>query len=198
MTYDHISSDEMLEKIRSSVGSNPLVPLSSVRPPKTLIPRDEFHRIKILTAHTTDLGFCIHDFTMAPCQLHRDCINCEEQVCVKGDQVKYDALQKQLAETRRFVSDAVDAVSEGYMGSDRWLDHHTVTIQRLEKLLEVLDNPAVPSGSLIQLANENIASRIGEVDDIVLRDQLNEDPEIDSDIEKLSYFSPKNDAKIWA
>lgn len=191
VAYDHVTSDEMLEKIRSAIGNNAVVTAPSSSSNKPLIRRDEFYRIQILTAHTTDLGFCIHDFTMAPCQLYRDCNNCEEQVCVKGDPVKYDALQAQLREGRRFLADAVKAVSEGYMGSDRWFEHHTVTVQRLEKLLNILDNPEVPVGSVIQLSSGKVGSRIENSGEKLSVYQSNDGFEADSG-GKLNYMSEEN------
>ena len=60
-------------------------PLAEI-PKKSLIPRDEFARLMVPTAHITDLGFCDQVYTMSPCPLHRDCIHCENLVCVKGDE----------------------------------------------------------------------------------------------------------------
>ncbi len=71
--YDHVTPDQMLQKIRDAVGDETQMfgPLAEL-PKRALIPRDEFARLKVPTAHTTDLGFCIHDFTMSPCQLHME------------------------------------------------------------------------------------------------------------------------------
>jgi hypothetical protein len=37
---------------------------------------------------------------MSPCQLHRDCIHCEDLVCVKGDEEKTIRLRQNLDEAR--------------------------------------------------------------------------------------------------
>jgi hypothetical protein len=109
-------------------------------------------RLKVPTAHTTDLGFCIHDYTMSPCQLHMDCIHCEDMVCVKGDEEKIQRLRQRLEEARALLVRAEEAVREGYAGSDRWLDHHKTTVDRLSQLCSIMDNPKVPNGSVIQLS----------------------------------------------
>ncbi len=36
--------------------------------------------------HATEFGYCVHDYMMSPCDKFRDCINCNEQVCVKGEE----------------------------------------------------------------------------------------------------------------
>jgi hypothetical protein len=73
-TYDHVSADELVLKIRGALGDDSQMfgPLANL-PKRIVIHRDEFARLKVPTAHTTEFGVCIHDYTMAPCQLHADC-----------------------------------------------------------------------------------------------------------------------------
>lgn len=151
--YDHVTPDQMLQKIRDAVGdeSQMFGPLAEL-PKKVLIPRDEFARLMVPTAHTTDLGFCIHDYTMSPCQLHMDCIHCEDLVCVKGDTEKTQRLQQRLEEARDLLEQAEQAVGEGYAGSDRWLMHHKSTVERLSQLCSIMDDPKVPLGAVVQLS----------------------------------------------
>jgi len=166
VAYDHVTADELIEKFRAVIGDeNQMVgPLATI-PKNILIPRDEFARLKIPTAHTTDLGFCVHDYTMAPCQLHLDCILCEEQVCVKGDEVKQAKLRTQLAEARKLLADAKEAVKKGYVGGDRWMEHHLATTERLSQLCEIMDNPDVPVGSIIQLSNLRMPSQVVQAEE---------------------------------
>jgi hypothetical protein len=154
--YDHVTPDQMLQKIREAVGDSSQMfgPLAEM-PKRVLIPRDEFARLKVSTAHTTDFGYCIHDYTMSPCQLHRDCINCEDMVCVKGDQDKEARLKQRLEEARALLAKAQVARAEGYAGSDRWMEHHTSTVERLSQLCSLIDDPKVPVGAVIQLASSS-------------------------------------------
>lgn len=82
--YDHVTADEFLQKVRNIDDGSMFGPLAEFVS-RTPISREEFLQLKFPTAHTTELGFCIHDWTMLPCQKHRDCINCTEHVCLKGD-----------------------------------------------------------------------------------------------------------------
>lgn len=169
--YDHVSAGEMLQIIRESVGdiSKVVGPLATI-PKQSLIRRDEFSRLIIPTAHTSDIGYCIHDYTMSPCLVHRDCINCQEHVCVKGDSVKTARLQQNLREAEDLLSKAKAAVENEYFGSDRWLEHHMLTTERLRQLCEIMDDPKVPVGSIIQLNNVKSASRIEQA--AIVRAQL--------------------------
>lgn len=83
-TYDHLSGHELVKMIREVDDGSMFGPLGELAT-KSPISRDEFLALKIPTAHVTELGVCIHDWTMLPCQKHRDCINCTEHFCIKGD-----------------------------------------------------------------------------------------------------------------
>lgn len=159
--YDHESSRDVVEYVRKMSSSEhqsigPLARLKGV----TLIPRDEFARLKIPTAHTTEFGYCVHDFTMTPCQIHLDCMNCGEQVCIKGDRIREENLRRQREETRQLLAAAVEGQSEGYAGADRWITHQTQTLKRMDQLCEILDDPRVPVGAVIQPSGVVPASRI--------------------------------------
>lgn len=161
--YDHVTSGQMLQKIRDAVGGDQMFGPLAELPKKVLIRRDEFARLVVPTAHTTDLGYCVHDYTASPCQLHMDCIHCQDLVCVKGDAEKETLLRRRLDEAKVLMERAQAATSEGYSGSDRWLDHHRTTVDRLAQLCSIMDDPRVPDGAVIQLAAPNMPSRIDRV-----------------------------------
>lgn len=151
--YDHVTPGQMVLKIRDAIGDDSTMfgPLAELAK-KTLIPRDEFARLVVPTAHTTELGYCIHDYTMSPCQQHRDCVHCTDLICVKGDEEKERRLRLQLDEARDLMRRAEEATKDGYFGSDRWLEHHTTTVERLSQLCFIIDDPKVPIGAVIQLS----------------------------------------------
>lgn len=158
--YDHVTPGQMLQKIRDAVGGDQMFGPLRELPKKVLIRRDEFARLVVPTAHSTDLGYCVHDYTASPCQLHLDCIHCQDLVCVKGDAEKTAMLRQRLEEAKGLMEKAGAAVDEGYSGSDRWLEHHRSTVDRLSQLCAIMDDPAVPNGAVIQLATPKMPSRI--------------------------------------
>jgi len=159
--YDHVTPAQMLEKVRSAVGDSSQMfgPLSEI-PVNLPVSRDEFGRLRFPTAHTTDIGFCVHDYTMSPCELHRDCLNCEDLVCVKGDVTKAERLRTRLAEAKHLLDRAEQARAKGYAGSDRWLVHHLGTVERLTQLCAIMDDPNVPDGTCVQLGRKSGPMRI--------------------------------------
>lgn len=165
--YDHVPANEIIAKIRNSLGDDLQMfgPLSEL-PKQVIIHRDEFARLIVPSAHTTELGVCIHDYTMSPCQLHADCINCNEQVCIKGDKVRSERIHAELVAAKESLAAAQQAVGEGYFGANRWAEHHSKTVERLSQLCAILDNPDVPDGAVIQLSNIPVASRIDQAEQI--------------------------------
>ena len=167
--YDHVTPRQMLQKIRDAVGGDKMFGPLAELPKRALIRRDEFARLVVPTAHTTDLGYCVHDYTMSPCQLHMDCIHCQDLVCVKGDAETEALLRQRLVEARGLLEKAELATAEGSFGGDRWRDHHRSTVDRLSQLCAIIDDPEVPNGAVIQLATPKMPFRIEQAPK---RDQL--------------------------
>ncbi|MFL9964084.1 integrase [Paraburkholderia sediminicola] len=173
--YDHESTQSLLARVRSIVGDDARMfgPVTTTSQ-SILIPRDEFGRLKIPTAHTTDYGYCVHDYVMSPCQIHRDCLNCNEQFCVKGEAEKEKRLRQAHAEAIKLASDAEQAVADGDYGAEEWLKTHRNTLATIEALLAIIDNPAVPVGSVILPVRAEQASRLDFADEA--RAALTESP----------------------
>lgn len=159
--YNHVSDKDMLAHIRKAVGDPALSvgPLSNIDK-RIFISRDKFAELKIVTAHTNGLGYCIHDFTMLPCQIYGDCINCNEQVCIKGDAAAEANLRQMQLETHTLLEKAKAAMDEDEYGANEWVRHQSLTLERLDQLIAILDNAAVPAGSVIQLSGVVPASRL--------------------------------------
>ena len=143
--YDHVSADEMLEDLDAATGGE-LQPVK-VQPPAT---REEFAGLATGAAHVTEYGFCLHDFAMLPCLLHRDCLNCDEHVCVKGDLAKEARMAAHLEQARLLLAYASEGDQAGYEGADRWRDHQQRTIERVENIWTILQDPDVPNGTVIR------------------------------------------------
>ena len=159
--YNHVSDRDLQARIKELRGGEPasfnqLVAQTRV----SLMPRQKFAEMKIQAAHTTDLGFCIHDFAMSPCQLHLDCVNCNEQVCVKGDEFGEANARTKLIETQTLLAEAEAADAEGAYGAARWVVHQRLTSDRLAQLVSILDDPRIQRGAIIRLIHLKPASRL--------------------------------------
>ncbi|KOQ67374.1 integrase [Stenotrophomonas maltophilia] len=170
-SYNHVSDRDVQarlvglrqERQRESVTEMAAEPRPQVR--VSLIPREKFTEMGIQAAHTTDFGVCVHDFVMSPCALHRDCTNCNEQVCIKGDEIGDANTRAKLAETSSLLAEAEAADAEGIYGASRWVEHQRLALSRLSELVAILDDPQVPPGALIRLTHIRPASRVRQAVD---------------------------------
>lgn len=161
--YNHITPEQRLERLRSQVGDRTKASGALSSMPKVIpIKRAEYAAAKIPTAHVTDFGYCIHDFSFEPCQLHRDCLSCNDHVCVKGDKAAEDRLGLKLEETKRLLAEAEAAMGAEEYGADRWVEHNKAVLERLVALSGILADPSIENGAIIQMSNPNAPSRLKE------------------------------------
>lgn len=156
--YDHMSEFELVDMIRTHDSAlsldKPLAEIAEQVAAKIPMTRQEFNTLAIPTAHITDFGFCIHDFTMSSCQKFRDCLNCTEQVCVKGDR-RIDRLKERHIMVKQLRDKAAQEIEEGTAGADRWFQIQDLTEQRVRELIGIMEDPAIANGAIIKLKNDN-------------------------------------------
>ena len=157
--YDQRSSEDFLEKIDELTGGELTSPLQEAASSlaitaedETSLTKKEFLKLNIGAAHTTEYGYCFHDFAANPCEMHRDCINCQEHACVKGDASKAERLRSQLELIEKQLEDTEQAIKEGAYGSNQWYEKHKQTRDRLRKLVDAMDDETIPEGAIIQLS----------------------------------------------
>lgn len=161
--YDHRSGRDIVEHIRQSIGGDGQVFKTPVAIEQgELIARVQFGSLGVFSAHTTDFGYCVHDYTMTPCQVHLDCLHCNELVCVKGDAVREANVLRCRAETESLLAGCQAAEQAGDFGANRWVEHQKSTLARLNELAEIFANPLVPTGAVIQLKHIKPASRLAQ------------------------------------
>ena len=165
--YNHQTPEQLNTKLRiitkqdnihSSLGIAELI----IFTPETL---QEINADANITAHVTEFGVCIHSYVLNPCEKHRDCVNCEEQVCEKGDDEKLKRLKDKLKHEEILLTGDQQAVSNGLVNSEVFLNKRLTTIERCKALIEKLEDDSIPNGSLIKLAIDKV-SRLDKALDI--------------------------------
>ena len=156
--YDHMSEFELVDMLRKHDPElsldRSLTEIAEQIATQLPMTRQEFNSLAIPTAHVTEYGFCIHDYVMSPCQRFRDCLNCTEQVCIKGDR-RVDRLRTRYAQVRQLMERAEREIAEGSAGADRWYEIHALTEKRLASLLAILEDSSIPDGAIIRLNNQH-------------------------------------------
>lgn len=153
-TYNHMGDHEILDKVKGTgliakMGGA----LGKVRS-NLPVSLEDLNEIGDCVAHVTEYGFCVHDWSMVPCQKHRDCLNCTEQVCVKGDEEKLKRLKDLRERIVQQLSKAEAAKKDGIYGADRWAQHQKRTLHRANQIIEIQESKEVADGALIKLRND--------------------------------------------
>lgn len=156
-TYNHMTEYELVSMAESIDPSKSLYgPLGELK--KHLpVTSQEFNTLEQAAVHVTEYGYCVHDYTMSPCEKFRDCINCTEQVCIKGDDVKLLRMKNRLAHIETLISKAQKSYEEEDYGSDRWLDYQLKTSKRLKELISILENPSIENGAQVKLRGSDFS-----------------------------------------
>lgn len=143
--FERVAQAEAIDLNRELFGPGGMV--SALVP---LTPKD-LELVERGAIHATDYGVCIHDYVVSPCERFRDCLNCHEQVCIKGDKKKEERIRSRHQEVGKDLAAARLAVENGFVGADRWFEHHEMLYDRLSQLVAIFDDPVVPEGALIKL-----------------------------------------------
>ncbi|WP_340568892.1 hypothetical protein [Stenotrophomonas sp. G106K1] len=154
--YDHMSSDEVQSPVSQAIASGFMANLVE-KPPRHIILRSHFSEVGASAAHTTAYGWCMHDFASEPCLMYRDCMNCEEQECVKGEKQKEQNLRALKRETECLLAAARLALEDEEYGADTWVKHQELTVERIVSLLAILEDNSVSDGARIRLNIVNAA-----------------------------------------
>ena len=150
--YDHETAASLVAKARA-VGEDMFDRAITVTPrgPVTANQLMEGH---LPAVHLTKYGACLHDFAMSPCPFYRDCLNCVEHACVKGDERAERALRDRLAVMEKAVAAAEEAAVAGDPGPEIWLSRKTLELARLRELVALIDNPTIHTGAILRLNDE--------------------------------------------
>ncbi len=96
---------------------------------------------------------CITSYLSEPCTKYRDCINCNEHVCIKGDDGKCERIRQRLEREKKLLKQDKKAVDDGVQGAEQWYQRRKLTTDRCAQLLAMMEDPNIQDGALIKLAN---------------------------------------------
>ena len=147
--YDHETADSLVSKARSLGGDIFGSPMTAT-PQRPVTPRQLIEG-NLAGVHLTRYGACLHDFAASPCPMYRDCLNCVEHACVKGDERAERALRERLAVIEKAVASAEEAAAIGEGNSEIWLSRKRTELARLRELVALIDDAAIAPGAVLRL-----------------------------------------------
>lgn len=156
--YDHQTPAQFHAQLQDLAekagGIGPLFEAADALPDNQPISRAEFLSAQIGSAHHTDLGACVHDYSLLPCQRHGNCLGCAENVFIKGDPKHRASIEGRHALTLRQLQAARAVMEEGEYGADLWVRDHEVALRRLALMLSIHDNPDNLDGTLVTISGD--------------------------------------------
>lgn len=162
-TYNHVPAEEFARRAGAAMAGRNVIEFarpagdekhwSVTRPvPRSCADIDLQHRSAVLM---TFWGACEHDWLIEPCAHHKDCLNCREHFCLKGlgaaDKERLERLKDlrgKIAHQEKIAKAASDA---GEFGALNYYTHQKTYGERVEQLIGILEDPAVPNGAKIRL-----------------------------------------------
>ena len=114
-----------------------------------------------ITAHLTDIGYCLHNYMQSPCPIMRNCIQCTESVCIMGEERSRQALKQLYADSSLLTAAARQDMEAEIDGANEWFKAHLERESMLKNLLNILDNPDIEEGTPITL-NVKTPNRLKE------------------------------------
>lgn len=153
--YNHVTPEETLSQIRELLEENGGIgPLFDAASPERInrpVSAKDFLNAQIGSAHTTDYGICIHDYSLLPCQVLGDCLGCSENVFVKGDGEHREKIGDRLELAVTQLNQSRDAEAEGIFGADRWTRDHLGKIAKMRRILDIHEDGSIPDGTVVSL-----------------------------------------------
>lgn len=180
-TYDHSGVADKAEIVRSATqqtdGRNTLFDLTA--PPATEIETKHWSvRLKPRSSADIEMhyrsatiptiwGGCEHDWLLKPCPYNRDCLNCKNHLCIKGagqdDQERLQRLKKLLDKIIVQQELAQTAQDRGEPGTKFWLEYQTLYRERIEELIDLLQDKNTADGAEIRLTNATANTHLHRV-----------------------------------
>jgi len=150
--YNHESDNDRAHKVELRYGfRSDILPFGDAMETRVFVRRDEFGNIEKITAHITEWGFCLHDYMQSPCPIMKNCIECREHVCIKGDARAHKVLEMLYADSRALTEAAQRDATTGIHGADEWFAVHRKHEDLFRQLLEIFASADVPDGTPVCL-----------------------------------------------
>ncbi len=184
--YNHMSEFEMVAKAEELDKSMPLFgPTFGDYEKHTPVTIQEFNLHEKGPVIHTEIGFCVHDFVMSPCDKFLDHVGCNEHVYLKGNREKEERIRFELSEVEKHFKAAQKAIKEGTAGADRWYEFHKNRLERLRILVAIFDNPDIEDGSVLRLESNTSNSFLGRAISAKIPDAFKEEKKLHNHIWNL-------------
>jgi hypothetical protein len=150
--YRHLTCDERLEQIRSSIRAGEMrgqaAEFYSALAPED---REDYLEGRIQAVHDTPFGVCLHDYSVSPCEFQMACLRgCPDFLRVKGDRKQQTLLIQLEGRTEKIHATSIELVNSGHEPAKAWVDHCEKTLAGIRSARAVDDDPTIGDGSIVR------------------------------------------------
>lgn len=149
--YDHVSGIKLAEMTREMMADDRVMgPLADIH--KALPPADRatFRDTMIATAHVTDIGICLNDWTTSPCPEFGSCAACVECAVTKGDEQGLARAKTLRDDTAWMIERTIAEIDDGTVDASNHLRGQQDLLAGLDRILAIHADPSIPDGMLVQ------------------------------------------------
>ena len=149
--YDHTGGRQLVKRMRQMLDANAMRG-GTAGAIKKLPPadRESFLKARINTAHMTDIGACIQDFSLTPCPSFGACAGCGDHLIIKGDPTHKVRAERLLVEHETMLALAKAEMDEGTRGASNWVAHNEKMVTGLRKTIAVHADKEIADGTIVQ------------------------------------------------
>ena len=154
--YNHMTEEENVERDLATIRNTEMFRDHDHTPNRIPVTMAEFNTREPGPIHKTEFGYCLHDWTHSPCDKFRDCLNCTEQVCVKGNAESLARIKAKVVEVQSDYDTALEQFNNGTFGADRWVEHLWKSLGPARDLLALMERDDVPDGTVVKLNDDRV------------------------------------------
>lgn len=142
--------------------SNVAVQLGMTPSQKTAQPitHDEYRLMDFGPIITTRYGICTHNYVETPCNKHADCLNCSDLLICKGHRRSLKAMIEERDRIAENLSAAQAEIDAGRRVASRWQQAHTQTLDRVNRLIDIMTDKNIEDGSPIRLQGNDFNHQV--------------------------------------
>lgn len=107
--------------------------------------------------HRSRYGLCLRSWRIGPCNKFADCLNCSEVLICKGDRFATDVISQEREQLIKTYQAAQGAIMRGERSATRWVNVTGTQIEKMDKLLAILNDPQIPTGSPITITGTDFS-----------------------------------------
>lgn len=150
--YDHTSGIELAERARDMLAAGKVAgAIAEAHDRLPPVRREEFRKAQFATAHTTDLGMCVNDWSLTPCMEHGSCAACSQHLVVKGNGDHRGRAAELLGEHEFLLAAAETEAADETYGASNYIAHNRRMRDAMKAVLAVHDDPEIADGTLVQV-----------------------------------------------